>query len=235
MIGKPALQSKPKKKATEEERKHPFTSNHHPTRFVLSPGERLLKVLCHGNHIGKLKTTLCGTPDALTVYYHPLTSQKVHYHMIWQRTVRVPLRTLSSLSFSQTSVLRFMKIHPNMQTSNFSCEAFWVFFCSSSSSPNSSISCTTVSPTISPTISPTVPSVQRVVSHYPPVDPVGPTVPSVLRSHRSYHPGPLSKSFPPHPCSLTQRRHCPPCFHLREDKSSSDRTESSRSPLRTHR
>lgn len=74
MIGKPALQSKPKKRLMrKEKKKNPFTSNHHPTHFILlSPGEHVLKVLCHWNHIGRLKTTLCGTPDALTVYYHPL-------------------------------------------------------------------------------------------------------------------------------------------------------------------
>lgn len=68
-IGKPALQSKPKKRLTRKKE----TSIHLQSpriSFYLSPGEHVFKVLCHWNHIGELKTTLCGTPDALTVFSH---------------------------------------------------------------------------------------------------------------------------------------------------------------------
>lgn len=73
MIGKPALQSNPKKRLTrKKENIHSPPITTHRISFYLSPGEHVLKVLCHWNHIGELKTTLCGTPDALTVYPHPV-------------------------------------------------------------------------------------------------------------------------------------------------------------------
>lgn len=72
-IGKPALQSKPKKRLTrKKENIHSPPIATQCNSFYLSPGEYVLKVLCHWNHIGELKTTLCGTPDALTVYYYPV-------------------------------------------------------------------------------------------------------------------------------------------------------------------
>lgn len=85
-----------KEKANKEKRKEnihsPPITTHRISSDFFSWGACSQSAL-HWNHIGQLKATLCGTPDALTVYYHPVLfypPKKVHPHMTWQRTRLVP-------------------------------------------------------------------------------------------------------------------------------------------------